>query len=394
MKWQSADNTAILDPEAKTGHVQSLDGLRAISILLVLLGHFLLPPQVAGISGFGVTVFFFISGLLITRLLFAEIKANGEIDIKNFYLRRILRLYPVIVVSILMCVVLTSYRGEHVDKVEIASVFLYFTNYLVVYREAIQTAITMPIGPFWSLSVEEHFYLLFPAIFVLLRGQPFRIAQVAVATCVVCLSLRCLYLFMWPEWIGTLATYWRSETRFDSIAFGVLLAALCEMPERRRFLQHAFQLKTACVATLILVASFAFRNSFYQDTVRFTIHGIVLFPIVGYLVFSARPGLSSRFLNSPIMTWIGQLSYSLYIWHGAVIFLLSGFAYAYLPPSAYHLFMFLFSFVAAAISYYTLEMPFMGLRRRLRRSPTKRQDAVPPPAVIQRSADLSGTRER
>ena len=266
-----------------------------------------------------------------------------------------------------MCVILTGARGQHIDKVEIASVFLYFTNYLMVYREAAHMAITLPIGPFWSLSIEEHFYLLFPAVLVLLSGKPIRIAQVAVATCVICLGLRCAYLLVWPEWVGTLATYYRSETRFDSIAFGVLLAALCEMPERRGILQNVFQFKIACVATLILFASFAFRNSFYQDTVRFTIHGITLFPIVGYLVFSARPGLPSRFLNSPIMTWIGKLSYSLYVWHGAVLFLLSGFAYAYLPPSAYELFLFLFSFVAAAISYYALEMPFMGLRRRLRR---------------------------
>src|SRR5947199_6345557 len=112
MKSHSANTVALLELAAKNGRVQSLEGLRAISILLVLFGHFLLPPSVAGISGFGVTIFFFISGFLITRLLFAEIKANGDIDIKSFYLRRILRLYPVIVVSILLCVILASSRGQ------------------------------------------------------------------------------------------------------------------------------------------------------------------------------------------------------------------------------------------------------------------------------------------
>ncbi len=208
---------------ANDGNVPSLDGLRAFSILLVLFGHFLLPTKISGIGAFGVTVFFFISGFLITRLLFAEMKRTGRIAITHFYLRRLLRLYPALVVSITLCAALVIYRGQPLDAVELESVFLYFSNYLIAYREFHSSAYTLPIGALWSLSIEEHFYLLFPAIFIMFKGSPTRVAQIAIGICIACLGIRCFYLSLWPEWVGTLATYWRSETRFDSIAFGVLI---------------------------------------------------------------------------------------------------------------------------------------------------------------------------
>lgn len=369
MKRQIAyvETSVPVNLRANDGRVLSLDGLRAISILLVLFGHFLLPQSIRGIGAFGVTTFFFISGFLITRLLFNETKLHGSIDILRFYLRRLLRLYPVIVVSIAVCVVYAFFRGQRIDLVEIEAVFFYFTNYLVFDRELAHEPLFLPIGPFWSLAVEEHFYLAFPAIFVAAKGRATHVARIAIATCIICLALRCAYLLIWPSLVGTLATYWRSETRFDSIAFGVLLAALCELPGCRGFMKRLLGPKVALASVAALLASFAFREPFYQDTFRFTIQGLALLPIVGYLVFSEKPPLIHWLLNCPFAVWIGQLSYSLYVWHGAVIFLFSAFAYAYVGPRAYDVFLLVTSFAVATLSYYMIEMPFMNLRRRLRR---------------------------
>ena len=153
--------------KATSGYVPSLDGMRAFSIALVLFGHLLAPPMLAGIGGFGVTIFFFISGFLITRLLFVEINDTHRIAIGKFWLRRVLRLYPAVVVSITFMALLAVYRGEKLDTIELASVFFYFTNYLTASRELSNTPFMFPIGALWSLAVEEHFYLIFPLAFFL-----------------------------------------------------------------------------------------------------------------------------------------------------------------------------------------------------------------------------------
>jgi peptidoglycan/LPS O-acetylase OafA/YrhL len=347
-------------------HVPSLDGLRAISILLVLLGHFLLPSNVSGVAGLGVTTFFFISGFLITRLMFSERQHLGRLDIGNFYFRRLLRLYPVIVASMGVCVAFAIYHGQSFDLIEIQSVFFYFTNYLVSSRELSPVPYTLPIASFWSLSVEEHFYLVFPAIFCLLKGRPRRIAQLAALTCLACLLLRCIYLTLWPEWIGTLATYWRSETRFDAIAFGVLLAALCEAKLGRKLIAVMIKPPIVITAATVLLLSFAYRNAFYQGTIRFTIQSAALFPLIACVVLSDTFSFANRILNLPLMIWIGKLSYSLYVWHIPVIFLLVGLVSTYVPQALQGFALFALSFVVAALSYYLVETPMMRLRKRYR----------------------------
>jgi peptidoglycan/LPS O-acetylase OafA/YrhL len=211
-------------------------------------------------------------------------KQTGRIAVGKFYLRRLLRLYPVIVFAMALCIAFALLRVQRLAPLEIASVFFYFTNYLIAYRELHPAQVTLPIGVFWSLSVEEHFYLLFPAGFGFFRGNPIRIAQLAVAVCVLCLVIRCVYLLIWPEWIGTLATYWRSETRFDSIAFGVLMAAACELPRGRAIISSAIKPAIVIAAATAIVLSFAFRQPFYQSTFRFTIQSLALFPVIGSVI--------------------------------------------------------------------------------------------------------------
>ena len=150
---------------ARFGNVPSLDGLRALSILIVMASHFVNPHLIPG--GFGVLVFFVISGFLITRQLFAELKQANCVSIKNFYLRRVFRLYPVIVVYTLVSVSVYAAGGHKITWSEPLSALFYFANYLYAYYTIPgHTGGSMPFGIFWSLSVEEHFYLFFPLLFV------------------------------------------------------------------------------------------------------------------------------------------------------------------------------------------------------------------------------------
>ena len=227
-----APHLAETDMAARAGLVPSLDGLRAVSIALVLLAHLVNDRWFPG--GFGVLTFFVISGFLITRLLFAEHKARGAVSLRAFYIRRVIRLYPAVVAytAIVSAVVLIVAPAQF-DWPEPVSALFYFANYLFVHYNVAHITVTMPFTHFWSLSIEEQFYIFFPALFLFLRARPASVAALALVACAVPLALRLIGAARHPELLDTEYFYLRTEMRIDSIAFGVLAAALCEMPRGR-----------------------------------------------------------------------------------------------------------------------------------------------------------------
>jgi peptidoglycan/LPS O-acetylase OafA/YrhL len=351
---------------AREGHLPSLDGLRAGSIMLVLIGHFLLPESLIGVSALGVKVFFFVSGLLITRLLFAEWRSNQGVSLRDFYIRRLLRLYPVLIVYMLLVGLVLLMRSQPADPVDAASVFFYFVNYLLVQHELAGELLSLPIGVLWSLSVEEHFYLFAPLAFVLIRGGPRAMLTVALAICAVSLGLRLLYTAVWPGIEDTLLIYRHSETRFDSIAFGVILACLCELPWGRRLMELLATRWALALGVILLLGSFLIRDNYFESTWRFTIQGLALFPIVVALVFAQPVRLFNVVLNLPAIAWVGRLSYSLYVWHGGVLFFFRPWIGNLVPPYL-GIAELILTFVLAVASYYIVERPVLRLRKHFRR---------------------------
>ncbi|MGA1830106.1 acyltransferase family protein [Rhizobium wenxiniae] len=348
---------------ARSGNVPSLDGVRGCSILLVLIGHMLLPSSLVGISAIGLKVFFVLSGFLITRLLLAENKNSGGISLKNFYIRRVLRLYPVLIVYVGVTATTMMLRGQPVVPVEVASVFFYFVNYLIIHYDHMGYPLTLPVGILWSLSVEEHFYLFAPLALVLMRGEARKMLLLALAICVIALCLRLTYAYNEPGIVNTLELYQRSETRFDSIAFGAILACLPEFDWGRRLITFMTRRSVFFVSVAIMLATFALRDSYFQNTWRFTFQGLALMPILASVIFAKPVPLFNRVLNLPVMIWVGALSYSLYVWHGAVVFFFSAWL-ELLPHAIISWVEFAIAFVFAILSYYLLEKPIMGLRKR------------------------------
>ena len=157
---------ALSGPAPATAHdyLAGLDGLRAISITLVIVGHLGFGSFVPG--GLGVTIFFFISGFLITRLLFAERERNGRLDLWRFYARRSLRLLPEMAVLLAMLAfVIGPALGQSVLPMQAVAALTYWTNYYVI-SGADACAHCAVTGHLWSLAVEEHFYLLMPAALI------------------------------------------------------------------------------------------------------------------------------------------------------------------------------------------------------------------------------------
>src|SRR3954454_19397027 len=159
--------------DAQTGAfsvIQSLDGIRAVSVLIVVLGHSGLQALIPG--GFGVTIFFFLSGFLISTLMLAEHEGTGTLDVPSFYARRVFRLMPPLLLSLAIAYGLTSaglLEGGMTGK-GLAAQVLYFANYYGLFFDPGST-VPDGTGILWSLAVEEHFYIVYPLLMTLLLGS-------------------------------------------------------------------------------------------------------------------------------------------------------------------------------------------------------------------------------
>jgi len=287
--------------------------MRALAFLLVFLAHSLPYRDLPG--GFGVTVFFFLSGYLITTLLRLEARATASIDLKQFYLRRILRIFPPCYVTVILVSVLAAfgllYNTEPFRS--LIAAFLYFSNYWNILGWGNLPA---GLGVLWSLAVEEHYYLLFPLLYLwfVRRSLPRkRQAAILVALCAAALAWRLVRaLVLHSPWSNI---YEGTDTRFDAILFGCLLAILFNSrlgDPTSRFEHHARPL--ALAGLTLLAFTFAWRNSLFRDTIRYTLQSLALMPIFFYVTLPRATALSTL-LGSRPMRWIGQLSYSLYLIH-------------------------------------------------------------------------------
>ena len=350
--------------ENTAGHIPNLDGLRALSILTVMCSHFI-TNKIPG--GLGVYVFFVISGFLIARQFFIEREKTGTLHLTNFYTRRLFRLYPVALFYTL--VVLGGYwiTGAEIDWRQPLSAIFYFANYLYAKLMLMpEPPELMPFPIFWSLSVEEHFYLLFPGLFMLLRGEARKLLTMLCVVILAILALRTVVAMMHPELLGTRYFYYRTEFRLDSIAFGVLIAVLCATPGGRSLLQRIASPLTLALSLMLILFCLFYRDPFFRDTLRYFLLGAALFGGVVSVLFSERLFAIQWLLNSRGLAYIGKLSYSLYLWHllmpGVVSFVLPD-----LPDALRILMQFILAFVVSATSFHLLEQPFMAIRKRLHR---------------------------
>ncbi|HTR17983.1 MAG TPA: acyltransferase [Acetobacteraceae bacterium] len=321
------------------GYILSLDGLRAVSILLVLFSHVGFGAIVPG--AFGVTLFFFISGYLITGQLAAEIAASGRVSLRAFYLRRALRLLPAGLAYILVSGLVFMAAGGWISRGGWAAALAYGANYYDIwigYRSDL-AGIRHPFNILWSLAVEEHFYLLWPVALLALsrwRGPGDGGAR-GWAGAMLAVGGLCLLVPLWraglhhacaagPDWAlcGVPGTdgapfrfnrlYQASDTRIDSIAWGALAALLaCVRPEGRERGGPG----GIALALVLLAVAFAVPGAWFREVARTSVQGAALAILVPAII-GADTQLR-RALERPAAILLGRASYSLYLWHWAAL---------------------------------------------------------------------------
>jgi peptidoglycan/LPS O-acetylase OafA/YrhL len=339
--------------------IPSLDGLRAVSITLVIISHvFIRTPAggpiknaflaLAANGRVGVSVFFVISGFLITTLLIREKTGFNRISLAAFYRRRAFRILPAYF-TYLICIGALSLLGI------IPSVFHGFWS-AVTFTSDYQAHHNWYLDHTWSLSVEEQFYLIWPVIVVFCSRK----TLVKLACAVICLDpvLRAITYLRVPSEMMDIK--YMGHARADQLMFGCLAALLFQSSRFQRGLETAFRWKLPLMAFVFLFAIEPFLEFFgreaYLLTIGFTAQGCCITLVMLSLIVQ-HEGRVGAFLNSRAISHLGVLSYSLYLWQQLFI------GAAHYPPKRL-LWGLLFSFLLAEASFHLVERPFLRLRRR------------------------------
>ena len=294
---------------AAPSHLPTLDGWRAVAILAVLGCHAHWPTaaleRLSPYGAMGVSVFFALSGFLITRRLMEEWQATGRIHLANFYIRRVFRILPPILVY--LAAVSTLGFGLHLipmDRGQLAASLFFYRNYLTApVAEAWYT------GHFWSLAVEEHFYLIWPMLLCLAGMKRARWLAPSLA----------LAVAVWRvadaryDWVGRLnpalrGSVARTDYRLDILLFGCAVALVWDDPRVQALLRRTGGSLLALAAAAAAVCCQVRTPPGYLTMVA------ALMALLPAATVAKPKSWAGRLLELPLLAWVGRMSYSLYIW--------------------------------------------------------------------------------
>lgn len=339
-------------------HVPELDGLRGIAIVSVLIHHQLTPFLLPG--GFlGVDLFFVLSGFLITGLLVAEFDNSNSISLKNFYMRRLLRLGPALTLYLLACL-LVAYHTKAIAVARqlklIGMALIYATNWRMAFGWDTELD---PTAIIWSLSIEEQFYLAWPLILFGCLFLRIRRSYIAGALGIAILSIAAHRYIMLSGGADFTRLYYGTDTRADALLVGCLTALIPVRDvnwKKRRWLSIVGLFSGACLIYSMMTLGFTHRFLYQGGFTMIAVLCAVLVFVASYY--------SSTILAVPLswqpLRWLGRISYGLYLWHWLVVRNTSFYQLGKWEPWA----RLGLALVIASASYYLVERPFNKLKRR------------------------------
>lgn len=338
--------------EAKqSGRIPGLDALRAIAIVMVLACHlsstvtwqagsWLRTWVEAGIEG--VTVFFFLSGYLITRLLLNEERVQGRFSLPEFYLRRAVRILPASIAFLVCLGIIAIIVKWPISTAELLSCVFFARNF---------TDGSDHTGHYWTLASEEQFYLFWP---ILLRLTPhrFRIPVIAVLASGPLVVRLGLSLVGDPGWFN----WWRMF-RANALLFGALLALIKD----RRTILLPWPAWILGVSSALFMGALSvppgspglFRLCAYFAEL------LAIAMVLSVVVEGQCPRMQAMMSAKPIV-YLGHLSYSLYLWQQLFCLRITGAAHEQMPWNV------VWALSAAVLSYHAIEQPFLRRRGRIR----------------------------
>ena len=384
----------------KSRYIPALDGLRTLAVVAVVLYHLNLTWAQGGLLG--VTIFFVLSGYLITRLLLNEIAKTGRIDLKSFWIRRIRRLFPAVVtVVVVTCALCTVFNHVMLTKMrpDILPSLLFFNNWWQIMQDVSYfnaLGDPSPLTHFWSLAIEEQFYLIWPPLLLAMvsvhMSKPNTRRVVLGLAAVSALAMMVLY----NPATDPSRVYYGTDTRVFSLLLGAWMAfipdrdlaparlvrhlgldrlagagkhdksksdtaeaATTKPSELARFWSSPASIDLMGVVGLVgLAAMVALTNGYTAFQYR---GGTLLCSILTLMVIAAcvQPqGMVARALAAEPLVWIGKRSYSIYLWHYPLLLLMNPVANINDTPWWHYILQVLLVVAVAECSYRFIETPF------------------------------------
>lgn len=342
-------------------HIPSLDGIRAVAVIIVFLAHAGADWVIPG--GFGVTVFFFLSGYLITSLLRHEYERTGGISFKKFYLRRVLRIWPSMYLTLTLALVLCA-AGVIRAAIEPVPLLFQCGHMTNLYRLTGEGHFIPGTSVLWSLAVEEHFYLLFPLAFLLLvrRFSRKQAALILLGACAIILAWRCILVL--GLHVTEARTYKGTDTRVDSILFGCILGLYHNPYMDSVRLRHAgSKWLLLGVAAVLLLVTFTNKSVVFRETFRYTLQGLALLPVF-YMAIIHSDWPLFAWLNWKPLRAVGLMSYTIYLVHYYILHAVRH-TLSETSPVLNGVVAGVVILAIAAGMYYAVERPCAMLRKRL-----------------------------
>jgi peptidoglycan/LPS O-acetylase OafA/YrhL len=355
--------------------------------VIVIWGHTGLQTPVLGSAG--VTIFFFLSGYLITTLLRVEADRRGRISLTDFYLRRIFRILPPLYIVVIALVALSMFGAFTTGMTWLGglSTGTFWPNYFIIFGG--RSGLPWGSNALWSLAVEEHYYLLFPLLYIAMRKWlPRPIHQVLVLVAI------CVAVMIWRLWLSTHGASWdrlylSTDTRADSILWGSVLAiGLNPIYGEVRAPAHKWLLTPILIGCAVIFYGVTRLPESWSMVSGYTLQSLALFGVFIPLIIVPQ-SMIGRLMNWGPVAYVGVISYALYLVHRPILMATE----SWLPrlPLGATACGILLSLLCAYLMHIWVENPFGRLRKRLSHAgETGDKTNGPGHAWAAHTADISG----
>jgi len=367
-------------PRINLGHVPALDGLRAVAVISVMGYHLGVPGMDGGLVG--VDMFFVLSGFLITNLLVKEYQKTDGINLRNFYIRRLLRLYPALLLMLITWDVISTLfigNGLHVIGASLITL-VYMTN----WARAFGLYDMVILAHTWSLSIEEQFYIFWPLLLVLmLRLRP-RLNTLALLIIVLAGVFWALRAFMTIAGVSEDLIYNGLITRADALLFGSALGILfannglglrqSKLVNQMVSIVNQYGRYATLAATiffawvLVVLDRHEYRYYYWVSGCISLATCLLIFDVCRLQRSALRPILELK----PLV-WLGRISYGLYLWHYPIYSTMQNF---HIQGVIIAVVGSVITLVATLLSYYLLERPILKLKSRFKTTETIKDPAL------------------
>lgn len=365
----SLNQQLLANVEARS-NIAALDAIRGVSAVAVVVAHTLGPRQLGSMA---VAVFFVLSGFLITWLLVKESDNTGRVSLRNFYIRRALRIFPAFYVFWIICIGAAALRGTQIPWGLAGAAFFYIGDYYQSFHYVRHDI----MGNIWSLGVEEKFYLIWPFVFESLHRNPAKLLKLASSV----IAAIWLYRVIMTTTLSLPPNYLRYafEARFDNILFGCVLALGFRLGKLDPILRLVARVSLLPVVIGALLLGLVFLENRLGPTYHYVLgmsldSTLIAVMLIQFVYLAAMRGWT--WLDHPILKFFGRISYSLYLYHVVVLHSIHHYV-PHLRPRWADLLIAAGSLAAAYCSYRVIEKPFLQLKGRFALGNSRRERPLP-----------------